>query len=267
MSDLLNNILDTANDPFKAGTNLVRDKFFGDSNSKGGAFSDGTNTNFKEFRTAIFEDGLQRTNKFLLNITFPNKSQEIITEGKIDSRKLSLKCITCDIPTKNVVLKDMPANGQPYKLGENHEFGEFNAAFILSEKHTELRTFNNWMNLIYNAKKGTSGFYRDYVSPRIEIYPLNARDNQNYVYILEDCFPIALDTSNMSNEENDGFSTLAVSFAFRRFLSSNQEINALPEEEIGTLGELASGLKTESKLIGAVDNGFSKLESFKNKFK
>ena len=276
MSDFLKgvnakSISSFASDPFKATSDLVKGKLF----PKGeGPFGDGSgsNTGINEFRDAIMSDGLQRSNRFLAHINFPDavvaKVQPSVV-GASKSRHISLKVLSVDIPSKSITQHKMLANGQPYNIGIDFEYGELLVTFIVGQNHKEIMLFNEWMNQVFSTHRGSSNYYKNYISDELRVYPLDKRDNQNFVYIFEDVYPMSMDISNFSNEEKEGYTTVSVNFSFRRFMGDNQNIKSplLDESAGGFADDVIGGLRSASKVLGALDNGFSKLESLKNKFK
>ena len=71
MSDFLKRLESIANDPFKAGTGLIKDAINGE-NTEVGPFGQegGTNPGIQQFKFALLSKGLQRTNRFLFLRSF-----------------------------------------------------------------------------------------------------------------------------------------------------------------------------------------------------
>lgn len=234
----------------------------------GGPFGDGKNTSVKDFFAQMKQDGIQKTNRFMVVFTVPDKVLKSVGKnGAGISKKLALKCGEFKTGSKTLIVRDSVSNSVPYSVATGgFQYSEISAAFLLGKDHEELKIFNNWMNLAFSNKSGRVGYYKEYVTERLEVYPLDQRDDQNYVYIYEDVFPTSISISDFSNE-TEGLANITVTFKFRKFLGDNQALAKPPEKEPGPLDRLISGLDKASGAIGKVDNGISKLKSLKNKFR
>ena len=221
-----------------------------------------------DFKTAITAKGLQRSNRFSVVLTFPPVIAQKISDPMTYSKKIGLMCGNVTIPTKTVNILEGAAFGTPYKVGSHVETDQLSLSFLVQNDHAEFAIFNHWFNTIHSNRRGTIGYYDDYISPEIRVYPLDTRNNHNYVYIMEQCFPTSLAVSDYSNETNDAINTLTVTFAVRRFGGDNQDIpnpalNPDADEDAGIVSEI----RKMTQLVGAIDSNLSKLESFKNKLK
>ncbi len=221
-----------------------------------------------DFKSAVIANGLQRSNRFAVVVTFPPAISSRLTDERTYSQKIGLMCGNVTIPTKTVNLTQGQAFGTPYNVATNIETDQLSLSFLVQNDHSEFAIFNHWMNTVHSYRRGTVGYYDDYISPEIRVYPLDTANNHNYVYIMEECYPISLAVSDYSNETNDSINTLTVSFSVRRFGGDNQDIpNPALTPEPDENRTIVDTIRESTQMIGAIDSNLSKLESFKNKFK
>lgn len=288
MSDFLSSISAIADDPLKA--------IFGGADPK-----INRNVGTSDFRNAIMNDGIQRTNRFQLELIIPDKVQKHpamigssagFTESafKAEEKKdvpnvfskdfwspdksqpavqpsqlktLNLKCIKVSMPPKSIQQIKMECPGGDFKFATkvNHE-AEMSASFILSKDSRELRLLNGWMNAVYNQRTGRVAYYDDYVAAELRVYPLDERDDQNYVFIFEDVWPSSITVPSFDATTGSDAADITVGFSYRRFMGLNQSLSfpGIPKE---TLSDQLRGI---SGAIGSVTQGIEKLKGVKNLF-
>lgn len=221
-----------------------------------------------DFKAAILANGLQRSNRFAVLMTFPTLISDQISDQRTYIQKIGLMCGNVTVPTKTTNTIEQQAFGTPYKVATGVTSDQLSMSFLVQNDHSEYAIFNYWTNVIHSNASGTVGYYKDYAAPEIRLYPMDTRNNHNYIYIFEECYPTSVSISDYSNETNDTINTITVTFDVRRFAGDNQDI---PNPALKPIEPKAQGIidhiRNAVEFVGAIDSNLSKLESMKNRFK
>lgn len=218
----------------------------------------------KEFQANIMKNGMARTNRFQVLIPLPPALQsktnntgqeksssfegfEIVQKissffggGNVETtRGLDLMVEQTDLPGKNLTTTDIKYNGDFHKLPYSTVYDAQQFVFRVSREMYERNIMDEWMNLIYDPQTHEIEYMDNYVS-NIVINQLDEKDRVTYAIVLKDAFPVTCNPMTVSNEDNNQFHRLSVSFAYRKWAREG-EAESKPGSLIDSLSETPFG--------------------------
>lgn len=215
------------------------------------------------FRTLKNRGGLARTNRFYLDIPFPQEptESEDTPFGKIlkqtvsvlralknvkgeDVNGLSIMAENASLPDKALVTSEHTHNNQPMKMpyGIGHADAVF--SFLLSKDHPEKQIMDAWFDMIYNQNTHSFGYLDSYTTD-ITIVPTDNYGAGNYGVVLQKAYPIAVDAVEYSNTSTDEYARMNVTFAYHKAVSIEDALAGKTQ----TVFDLFSGENTFGEII------------------
>lgn len=194
-----------------------------------------------DFVTHVKKEGLQRSNRFQLIISIPDKvmSQlgDLVTEinkspsGYPDdgnkssssdvARTLSLMAADVNTPGYNVSSVEMHV-GTTRKIAYDKSTGDFNVTFRCSGNMTEKKLFDAWIKFMFRPDHAVS-FYEDYVSPKIKVMTLDYEGNVTYECAVSEAYPSVITELNLNTEQSDAILDFQVTFNYRKLYNVDED--------------------------------------------
>ena len=183
-----------------------------------------------------------------------------------NARRVQAFCSSIDMPSREIVTKEIRHNGPVRKIAYDAQFADITATFYTDKFLRERSYFELWQKAAYSTSTFNFNYYNDYVSP-INILQLgnyasqNERDDVTYAVKLFDCFPKTVGAVSYSHDTNT-VQTFDVTFTFRYwvnyFIDEADNVSLLGQKEFnvptvkygGLFGGLFSKLPPELRRAG-----------------
>lgn len=170
------------------------------------------------FPSFITKNGIARTNRFVVNI-IPRLNPQT-QSGNINAFR--------DIPIERAELPGISINTTEYKYDQQPTFnipqerkpaGIAVITFILDEKHQARQRIEEWLEIIINKPRTSSGSiysksYYDEIVGTVQIIQLGIDLKPSFGIQLIDAFPIAMDNVQFNWGEMNEYSRLNVTFSY-----------------------------------------------------
>ena len=185
---------------------------------------------------------------------------------KANARRVQAFCSSIDMPSREIVTKEIRHNGPVRKIAYDAQFADITATFYTDKFLRERSYFELWQKAAYSTTSFNFNYYNDYVTP-INILQLgnyasqNERDDVTYAVKLFDCFPKTVGAVSYSHDTNT-VQTFDVTFTFRYwvnyFIDEADNVSLLGQKEFnvptvkygGLFGGLFSKLPPELRRAG-----------------
>ena len=182
------------------------------------------------------------------------------------ARRVQAFCSSIDMPSREIVTKEIRHNGPVRKIAYDAQFADITATFYTDKFLRERSYFELWQKAAYSNSTFNFNYYNDYVSP-MNILQLgnyasqNERDDVTYAVKLFDCFPKTVGAVSYSHDTNT-VQTFDVTFTFRYwvnyFIDEADNVSLLGQKEFnvptvkygGLFGGLFSKLPPELRRAG-----------------
>jgi hypothetical protein len=199
--------------------------------------------------------GLARTNRFVVIITPPRALNQSLLNINIsdiatnllsggfslkslinDPRDIALLCESCSIPGKQMETEETVTMRKPYKVASGYSFEDVQMSFIGTNDYRLKKMFDAWQALAVDPVTYRLNYARNYKSTVI-IQQLNTKNLPTFGVTLVNAFPVAVNSVEFSNTEDNAFVKINVTFNF---------------DEIETASGLKSGLLGIKNQIGSI---------------
>jgi len=185
---------------------------------------------------------------------------------RANARRVQAFCSSIDMPSREIVTKEIRHNGPVRKIAYDAQFADITATFYTDKFLRERSYFELWQKAAYSNSTFNFNYYNDYVSP-MNILQLgnyasqNERDDVTYAVKLFDCFPKTVGAVSYSHDTNT-VQTFDVTFTFRYwvnyFIDEADNVSLLGQKEFnvptvkygGLFGGLFSKLPPELRRAG-----------------
>ena len=193
-------------------------------------------------------------------------TQDLDAVQKANARRTQAFCSAIDMPSREIITKEIRHNGPGRKIAYDAQFADITATFYTDKFLRERSFFELWQKAAYSNSTFNFNYYNDYVSP-MNILQLgnyasqNERDDVTYAVKLFDCFPKTVGAVSYTHESNT-VQTFDVTFTFRYwvnyFIDEADNVSLLGQKEFniptvkygGLFGGLFSKLPPELRRAG-----------------
>ena len=183
-----------------------------------------------------------------------------------NAKRVQAFCSAIDMPSREVVTKEIRHNGPARKVAYDAQFADITATFYTDKILRERSYFELWQKAAYSTSTFNFNYYNDYVTP-MNILQLgnyasqNERDDVTYAVKLFDCYPKTVGAVSYSHDTNT-VQTFDVTFTFRYwvnyFIDEADNVSLLGQKEFnvptvkygGLFGGLFSKLPPELRRAG-----------------
>ena len=198
----------------------------------------------------ITKHGLARTNRFNVIISLPEILQQSLNSEKSEDdeagnflqpliasvginlvksylgsgteivRGLDIMCESAQFPSKALAVSETKYNSDYFSAAHDITYAPVEFTFVVSRDFLEKNIIDKWMNMIIDPNTHEISYFNTYVSPSIEIQQLNELDQVTHKVIIKDAFPVDISTMQLSNESNDEYHKISVTFAYRKWTTA-----------------------------------------------
>ena len=194
------------------------------------------------------------------------QTQDLDAVQKANARRTQAFCSAIDMPSREIITKEIRHNGPGRKIAYDAQFADITATFYTDKFLRERSYFELWQKAAYSNSTFNFNYYNDYVTP-MNILQLgnyasqDERDDVTYAVKLFDCFPKTVGAVSYSHESNT-VQTFDVTFTFRYwvnyFIDEADNVSLLGQKEFnvptvkygGLFGGLFSKLPPELRRAG-----------------
>ena len=139
--------------------------------------------------------GLSRTNRYEVNIPFPNTDAT-------SSKLVSLFCEATNLPGMNIATAAQRIFGEIRQVPYERMFDPVNLSFYVDGNMEVKAAFERWIHLIFNQNSRTINYYNNYIRD-VNITVKNVEDKTSYVLTLYEAYPKSIQTIQLSAESRD----------------------------------------------------------------
>lgn len=239
--------------------------------------------NVNDFRSS-FKNDPAVLNKFRVTVLGP-----VRLIGAADSRiagmgrELQLRARSAELPNKIIATYDQKDHGPTSSIAYDATYPEVNVEFLLTENFNEKNFFTLWSEIIVDNENddnsgvtdGSGGtnyveYYENYTGTvKIDVFSSNGA--AIHTTILEDAFPLAIQTIPMSWDATD-VAVLSVQFKYKKIQTIIYDVDPSLPAKLGSLRNSPdlplSGLEilngTIDQVTDAIDSVLRKKQSLKN---
>ena len=151
------------------------------------------------------------------------QTQDLDAVQKANARRTQAFCSAIDMPSREIITKEIRHNGPGRKIAYDAQFADITATFYTDKFLRERSYFELWQKAAYSNSTFNFNYYNDYVTP-MNILQLgnyasqNERDDVTYAVKLFDCFPKTVGAVSYSHDTNT-VQTFDVTFTFRYWVN------------------------------------------------
>ena len=163
------------------------------------------------------KDGYASPNRFEVLIIRPNSSTSPTSRGLFgDSRKISLRCESINLPGRNLnTLTDSNIYGPTREVVNGVTYAEdINMTFQASSELEERVFFEEWQALAFDERSWNVNYYNDYIST-VDIYIFDKQNRRRFGIKLMEAFPKTIGATDLGQGINNELIKLPVTFSFR----------------------------------------------------
>lgn len=180
--------------------------------------------NLNQFITAIKVAGLQKQNRFAVNIYRGSIGTQSAGSPNADSRFISLMADSVTVPGMNFSTAPVFTFGEPREVVYNRNFDPVQMTVYGDREMTTRQYFDEWQRSVMNPNDRTTSYYADYIR-QVEILHLDQADNINYKLTLHEVYPKAIAPYDLGNETNTVL-RISVQLQYKFYTFSSDKITA-----------------------------------------
>lgn len=133
-----------------------------------------------QFINEVKNRGLARVNRYEVVIVFPTAPGTV--------RVANLFCDAVTLPGANISTTPARVFGETREMPYEKIYDPVTMSFYIDSDLEIKKAFEEWMEMIFNTKTRTLGYYRDYTRP-VEIYVKGLSDESPYKLTLHEAYP------------------------------------------------------------------------------
>lgn len=238
-------------------------------------------TTYKERMGYMTKHGLAAPNRFEVLIPLPESLQKKAKEqgdetkslfdneavrmirsfaglGTVDNvRGLAIMCMKAPIPGKSLSTVEHRYNSDFQKSPYGIIYDDQEMVFYASGDMVEKNILDAWMNMIVNPLTHEVSYLRDYTT-NITIHQLDRNDRPVYTVVLEEAYPVIVNSMELDNTISNATHRVSVSLNYKRFVRPEDKDR---ETGVGALSQTPLGPYVTPILSNpAVQNALDYLE-------
>lgn len=179
-----------------------------------------------------FQRGLMRPNKYLIKFNLPGGVDAANTfvderarKGRIQLEEahynsigsINIKCHTANFPQRNLMTAERLQNSSAFRVPYSQAYDPVTFSFYSDADGDVRRYFDLWQNTVINVRSNTLNFYNEFTSG-IEMWSLNEAEQPTYGVRLEEAYPIAVGSVDISYGNINAYQTITTTIQFRRWV-------------------------------------------------
>lgn len=185
------------------------------------------------FISEVKTRGLARTNRYVVEIPFPNSREYNIDD---DSKRLTnLFCESIQLPGLNISTDPARTYGEAREMPYERTFETFSATFYVDTNMKVKTAFDNWMSMIIDPKTRTIGYYKDFVTD-INVHIETLEQSWPLTFKIYEAYPKSVSPIQLNLADRDVM-TFTVTFQYKYWVSDNHTIPTTQQRPSSFKGE------------------------------
>lgn len=197
------------------------------------------------FINEVKNRGLARTNRYEVVIIFPTAPETV--------RVANLFCDAVTLPGANISTTPMKTFGETREMPYEKIYDPVTMSFYVDSDLEIKKAFEEWMEMIYNSKTRTLGYYQDYIRP-VEIYVKGVDDSAPYKITLYEAYPKTLNSIQLDANGKEVMK-LTLTMQYKYWVSS--ATNQFPTPQLGTASANAWNNNTQDPMGVYTGEGYN----------
>lgn len=147
--------------------------------------------------------GMARANRYAIDMGLPRTLAQFGTYSQADRQRMHLFCEAVTLPGININTTQIRTYGEvremPYEL--NYDPVQF--SFYVSGDMIVKGIFDQWIKSIQQGNTRNFNYYKDYISPKMEIWVDNMTDDTVYKVDLYEAYPKTVSAVQLGYDQKD----------------------------------------------------------------
>jgi hypothetical protein len=157
--------------------------------------------NLQEFISNVKNNGLQKQNRFEVNIYRGSLSSGVGVKDTDSGRFISLLSDNVSVPGMNFSSNPVFTFGEPREVVYNRNFDPATLTVYGDAQMKSREYFDEWQSSVMNPVTRTVSYYADYIR-QVEIRHLDLEGNTRYRLTLHEAYPKAISPYELGNDNN-----------------------------------------------------------------
>ena len=190
-----------------------------------------------DFISQVKTDGLARSNRFSVNITFP-------VDIGTPANKILIFCDAVSMPGMNLTTSQAKTYGEQREFPYEVLFDNVTFTFYVDTNLAVKNAFEKWMASIRNPQTRTFNYYSNYVTD-IDIYVHNVASDEEVVHsvTLHEAYPKTLTPIQMDYSSKDVMK-YSVSMNYKWYTTSEMDATSAVVPQTGMENQDPQGIDT-----------------------
>lgn len=134
-----------------------------------------------------------------------------------NTKRLRFRVEDAEFPGKVISTAEFKDYGPTRKIAYGAMYNDVNLQFMVVDDMTEKRLFDDWHNYIIDDNRGSDlEYYNNYVGT-IEISQFNKDGKRVYTVVLDEAYPVTVQSLPLSWGNTNQYHKLAVDIAYRSY--------------------------------------------------
>jgi hypothetical protein len=179
-----------------------------------------------------FQRGVMKPNKYVVKFSLPAgvTSNSTFIDSRVRAGRIQLeearynaigsiniKCHTANFPQRNLMTAERLQNSSSFRVPYTQAYDPVTFSFYADADADTRRYFDIWQNAVINVRSNTLNFYNEYTS-NVEMWSMNDMNEPTYGVRLEEAYPIALGSVDISFGNSGTYQTITSTLQFRRWV-------------------------------------------------
>jgi hypothetical protein len=173
----------------------------------------------EEFRTAIKNGGLTRSNRFTVLFDLPRGLRKTSYFTQLGLRKIMLFCNKANLPGISLSTAPTRTFGEVRNVPYDRNFEPLTLSFYADKGMNAKFLFDEWINLVQDRKTRQFEYWDHYVIPNLSIRVDGVDDNGVYETELHDVYPKSVSSIDLDSS-NNSVMLITVVFEYRNWMST-----------------------------------------------
>lgn len=152
-------------------------------------------------------------------------------DANTTGRRLMMYCKETEIPGYSFVTDDNRHYGVTFKTPYMPSYADIEFQFYVGDDMFERWFFEGWMHSIMEPVTNDFNYVAEF-STSVDIYQVNQENENTYMCTLLEAYPTAINQLDLNYSDENGIHSLSVTFAYKRVVTTNQNISDLRSDNI-----------------------------------
>lgn len=179
----------------------------------------------QDFISQVKGRGLARINRYAVMIQFPNPVASDTT------KVATLFCDAVNLPGASISTTPSRIFGEVREMPYEKIYDPVTMSFYVDSGLEIKQAFEQWMEMIFNTKTRTLGYYKDYTRP-VHIYVYTVDDDAPYMLTLHEAYPKAINSVQLDTNGRE-IMKMTLTMQYKYWTSTGTEMAPTPSIGFG----------------------------------